>query len=209
MEGFIKLNFDGASKGNPGAAGFGVVFRDHRSHILLINAGSLGHTTNNVAELWGLTRGLQLAIEHNFTKLIVEGDSLVITNLFGKILNGADPERISPCWRLSYGLRTIVNLLQPNQAFIPSHIRRKVNQVADELENLGTNWEGPELLCQTSLNLMHPILQQCTEKSTAVDRPPDGVIVRDTWHLEEARRGQHGDFHVTEAWQAPPPPPCI
>jgi ribonuclease HI len=92
LEGFIKLNFDGASKGNPGVTGFGAVFRDHLGNILLINVGSLGHTTKNVVELWGLTRGLQLVIEHNFTKLAVEGDSLIIINLFGKIVNGADPE---------------------------------------------------------------------------------------------------------------------
>jgi hypothetical protein len=92
----IKLNFDGASKGNPGAAGYGVVFHNHLGHILLINAGSLGHTTNNATKLWGLIRGLQLAIEHNFTKLIVEGDSQIIINLFSRLLNGADPKRISP-----------------------------------------------------------------------------------------------------------------
>jgi ribonuclease HI len=65
--------------------------------ILLITVGSLGHTTKNVAELWGLTRGLQLALEQNFNKLIMEGDSQVILNLFRKILNRADPEKISPC----------------------------------------------------------------------------------------------------------------
>jgi ribonuclease HI len=134
---FIKVNFDGASKGNPGAVGFGVVFRNHQGNILLITTGNLGHTTNNAAELWGLTRGLQLATEHNFNKLIVEGDSQVILNLFQKVLNGADPEKISPCWRLSHGLRTIATLLQPSQAFIPSHVRRKVNQIVDELANIG------------------------------------------------------------------------
>jgi ribonuclease HI len=147
---------------------------------------SLGHTTNNVAELWGLTRGLQLAIEHNFTKLIVEGDSQIILNLFRKILNGTDPERISPCWRLSHGLRTIVNLIRPNQAFIPSHVRRKVNQIADELANIGMNWEGPELLCQTSINPTHPILQHCKDKAKAIDNSPDGVPVRDKCHQERA-----------------------
>jgi hypothetical protein len=35
--GFIKLNFDGASKGNPGAAGFGVVFCNSQGNILLIS----------------------------------------------------------------------------------------------------------------------------------------------------------------------------
>jgi hypothetical protein len=47
---------------------------------------------NNVVELWGLTQGFQLAIEHNFTKLIIEGDLLVITNIFRRMLNGADPK---------------------------------------------------------------------------------------------------------------------
>jgi hypothetical protein len=46
-EDFIKLNFDRASKVNPGAAGYGVVFRNHQGHILLISEGSLGHSTNN------------------------------------------------------------------------------------------------------------------------------------------------------------------
>jgi hypothetical protein len=80
-EGFVKLNFDGASKGNLGAAGYGVVFCNHLGHILEIMVGSLGHSTNNVAELWGLIKGLQLAIKSNYTKVIVEGDSQVIISL--------------------------------------------------------------------------------------------------------------------------------
>jgi ribonuclease HI len=71
-----------------------VVFRNQQGNILLISAGSMGHTTNNVAELWGLTKGLQIALAQGYHKLIVEGDSQVVLNLFGKILNGADPEKI-------------------------------------------------------------------------------------------------------------------
>ena len=55
-EGFIKLNFDGASKGNPGPAGYGVVLRNSGGEILDMEAGFLGETTNNVAELTGLLR---------------------------------------------------------------------------------------------------------------------------------------------------------
>jgi len=103
-EDFIKINFDGASKGNPGPARYGVVFRNHNGKILVTGAGSLGYTTNNVAELWGLINGLQMAIQNNFQKLIVEGDSQVIIDLLGKILNGANLDSISPSWRLSHGL---------------------------------------------------------------------------------------------------------
>jgi len=59
---------------------------------------------NNVEELWGLIKGLQLAIKNNFTKLIIEGDSQVIIDLLCRILNGANPDRISPSWRLSHGI---------------------------------------------------------------------------------------------------------
>jgi hypothetical protein len=59
--------------------------------------------------------------------------------LLRRILNGANPDRISPSWRLSHGLQIITDLLQPNLAVIPAHIRRKANQVADELANMGIN----------------------------------------------------------------------
>jgi ribonuclease HI len=160
--------------------GYGVVFRNHHGHIILVSTGFLGHSTNNVAELWGLIKGLQLSIENNFTKLIVEGDSQIIINLLCGILHGANPNRISPSWRLSHGLQIITNLVQPNQVFIPTHIRRKENQVVDELANMGTNWSGPELLCNSSLEPDHPILQHCICKAGTMDTPLDGVLVWNT-----------------------------
>jgi ribonuclease HI len=36
---------------------------------------------NNATKLWGLIRGLQLAIKNDFTKIIIEGDSQIIINL--------------------------------------------------------------------------------------------------------------------------------
>jgi hypothetical protein len=76
----------------------------------------------------------------------MEGDSQVILNLFRKILDGVDPEKISPCWRLSSGLSTIATLIRTHIALIPSHIRRKANQVADDLANIRASLEGLDLL---------------------------------------------------------------
>jgi len=86
----------------------------------------------------------------------------------------------------------ITNLMKPTQELIPTHVRRKANQVADEMANIGTTWTGPELLCTYALDLKHPILQQCIRKDGLVDTPPDGVILRPTRHDEEARAGQQG-----------------
>lgn len=47
----IQLNFDGASKGNLGRAGYGGIFWDHKGKTLLIFMGSIGWDTNNLAKL--------------------------------------------------------------------------------------------------------------------------------------------------------------
>eukprot|EP00253_Pinus_taeda_P029073 PITA_29073 len=70
-----KLNFDGASKGNPGQAGFGGIIRDSKGSLLQLYYGSLGWDTNNSAELEGLWQGLSIARELNLQPLMVEGDS--------------------------------------------------------------------------------------------------------------------------------------
>jgi hypothetical protein len=113
---------------------------------------------------------------------------------------------MSPSWRLSHGLQIITDLVQPNQVVIPAHIRRKANQVADELANMGTNWSGPELLCNSALEPDHPILQHCIRKAGTVDTPPDGVLVRNTWREEEERIGQRGTEPCDELVPSPATP---
>lgn len=48
-QGTLKLNFDGASKGNPGEAGFGSVVRNSDGHIMGLQWGYVDINTNNVA----------------------------------------------------------------------------------------------------------------------------------------------------------------
>ena len=123
----------------------------------------------------GLTRGLQLAIENNFTKLIVEGDSQIIINLLRRILKGANPERISPSWRLLHGMQIISDSLRPNVTLIPAHVRRKANLVADDLANMGINRGEPGFICNSDLEPNHPLLQHCIHKAKEMDASPDGV----------------------------------
>ena len=51
QSGFLKLNYDVASKGNPGHAGVGGLFQDCTGTTLRIYAIDLGYSTNNEAEL--------------------------------------------------------------------------------------------------------------------------------------------------------------
>jgi hypothetical protein len=121
--GFIKINFDGASRGNPGPAGFVSVLRNHVGEIIHLVAGFLGENTNNVAELLSLIRGLQVATHNQYHQVIVEGDSQIIIQLITKILHGEHPRRISPSWRLSGFLEDFRAIIHPNLTIIPSHVK--------------------------------------------------------------------------------------
>lgn len=80
----IVLQFDGASKGNPGAGGSAAVLLKNG---VVIHSRMYSHpnrVTNNVAEYYGLIIGLKLAFENGYTDVCVEGDSkLVIEQVFG------------------------------------------------------------------------------------------------------------------------------
>jgi ribonuclease HI len=54
---FIKVNFDGASKGNLGEAGFGMVFSKPSGEYSSHYHRNLGHTTNNVENYGGSQEG--------------------------------------------------------------------------------------------------------------------------------------------------------
>ncbi len=55
---------DGASKGNPGPAGAGVVLKDQKGNILAEESQFLGRMTNNEAEYRALLLGLLTVKEH-------------------------------------------------------------------------------------------------------------------------------------------------
>ena len=52
--GVFKLNFNGASHGNPGLTSFGGLCRDHDGWIKKVFMGAIGEDTNNSTELEGL-----------------------------------------------------------------------------------------------------------------------------------------------------------
>ncbi len=75
---------DGASRGNPGPAGYGVYMTTDRGEIISI-AGYLGTATNNVAEYAGLLDALAMATEEGATEVEVISDSLLLVNqMLGK-----------------------------------------------------------------------------------------------------------------------------
>jgi hypothetical protein len=85
--GFLKLNFDGATKGNPGVAGAGGVIRDSGGNIIRLYTGSMGNSTNNT-KFGALELGLEILSRERMTNTIVEGDSTLVINMVKRLQNG-------------------------------------------------------------------------------------------------------------------------
>jgi broad specificity phosphatase PhoE/ribonuclease HI len=82
----VVVEADGGARGNPGPAGYGAVVRDDKTdEVLAERSGSLGLTTNNVAEYRGLIAGLDAAAELGAREVIVRMDSkLVVEQMTGR-----------------------------------------------------------------------------------------------------------------------------
>jgi hypothetical protein len=90
------------------------VIHNNKGENLHITTENLVHNTNNSAEVWGLLVGLQAAMELDPFPIISEGDSQIVINILSHLLNGADPEKLSPSWRLTTGIMRINSILQPH-----------------------------------------------------------------------------------------------
>jgi ribonuclease HI len=128
-------NIDGASRGNPGPASYGVVVRDPAGKIILELAKNLGRETNNVAEYYALLAALDYAATNNIHALRVRSDSeLLVRQMQGRYkVKSADlkplHERASKLARqLGY--------------FVIEHVRREMNRDADALANASLDQAG-------------------------------------------------------------------
>lgn len=81
----VVVRPDGASRGNPGPAGIGVVLEDASGRVLREVSEPIGRATNNVAEYRALLRGLEEARRLGAREVEVRTDSeLVARQLLGQ-----------------------------------------------------------------------------------------------------------------------------
>jgi ribonuclease HI len=122
----LVINIDGASRGNPGPAGIGIVFTrdnlritDHREFI--------GKTTNNQAEYVALKKALQIASALD-NELTILSDSQLIVNQRNNMYKVRSKQ-------LKIIFREISNLERRFKIVIYKHIPREKNEYADLLAN--------------------------------------------------------------------------
>ncbi|XP_058111206.1 uncharacterized protein LOC131254225 [Magnolia sinica] len=130
LRGFLKLNVDGSSRGNPGLSGGRGVCRDHHGNLIFAFHRNYGLTLNTIAEAQAMLNGITSYSKLGLRSIIVESDSLTIAKA------AADRYDFVP-WNIWYKIGTIREFRRSlNLSF--SHIFREGNSVADALTRLAS-----------------------------------------------------------------------
>ncbi|GLJ26514.1 hypothetical protein SUGI_0512730 [Cryptomeria japonica] len=80
----MKLNVDGATKGNPGESNYGCILRDCGGDVIFGIHRFIRIDTNSVVEMMVLGRGLKICVDKHIDVVDIEGDSQLIINVIKK-----------------------------------------------------------------------------------------------------------------------------
>ena len=126
----MRVHIDGASRGNPGPAGIGVLFLGPDGAVVERLHRGIGEATNNVAEYSALLAALERATTMGITDLEVYSDSeLLVRQLQGRY------QVKHPVLRPLYA--TARKRIAGLSRFAIHHVPRELNADADALANRG------------------------------------------------------------------------
>lgn len=126
---------DGASLGNPGRSGAGIVALDEQGVELWRDSIHLGQMTNNMAEYEALIHALQRAVLSSIESVTIYTDSLLVANQMTgvyKVKNG----------NMQTYVRKALELTKNIADFEIHHIDREKNRVADRLAKQAAEKKG-------------------------------------------------------------------
>lgn len=129
----VTVYTDGASRGNPGHAGIGVVIIDSQGNLLKEISDYIGETTNNIAEYTALLTALKEVQEMEYDEVEVVSDS----ELMVKQIKGEYQVKNVGLKRLYDQVKEIIKGFK---SFSIRHVRRGGNKRADELANQGIDY---------------------------------------------------------------------
>jgi ribonuclease HI len=120
-----EIYIDGASKGNPGPSGIGVVICRDGQTIKNISS-FIGNATNNIAEYTALIYGLQESLMLNVQSLKINTDSQLLHRQINKVYKIKSPNIL--------GLyNQALHLMSAFKEVSINYISRKANRGADKL----------------------------------------------------------------------------
>ena len=127
-EEMYTANVDGAARGNPGPAAYGVVIRKPDGTLQESLGKQLGVQTNNVAEYHALIAALDYAEAHSIRRLRVRSDSLLLVQQMKGVYKVKHPA-LKPLHERA------ARMSRALEAFAIEHVPRERNAEADALAN--------------------------------------------------------------------------
>jgi ribonuclease HI len=124
----INIFIDGASRGNPGPSGIGILFCDDENNIIKKLFKFIGNSTNNVAEYSALIYAMQEALIDRYDDVRIKSDSELLTKQLAgeyKVKN----DNLRPYYEMFQHIARGFNKVE----IIP--IARENNSIADKLAN--------------------------------------------------------------------------
>jgi len=134
----LRINVDGACRGNPGPSSVGVEIRDSKDKVIRTISRRIGVTTNNVAEYYALIYALIESIALKASRVHVFSDSQLMARQFSGEYKVKEPHI-----RLLFG--QVRYLRERFDECTVTHVPREENTAADKLANQALD-DGEELL---------------------------------------------------------------
>lgn len=121
----LEIYIDGASKGNPGHSGVGIVIY-RNGQVLKTISSYIGKTTNNIAEYTALIYALEEALLLKATSLKINTDSQLLARQINRVYKVKHEGLVNLYERA-------VRLLSGFEKVLVNHIPREENSSADKL----------------------------------------------------------------------------
>lgn len=128
----LIVYLDGASRGNPGPSGIGVIINDEKEKNIFQISEYIGKTTNNIAEYTALIYALKVVKKYKPKQVRFYLDSQLLVNQ----INGLYRAKDKNLFKLLQQVRKLSsNFSQVEFQYIP----REENKLADKLANKAIN----------------------------------------------------------------------
>ncbi|CAN6486435.1 unnamed protein product [Victoria cruziana] len=132
------LEFDGASKGNPGVGGAGAILRSADGKVVYRLCEGLGIVTNNVAEYKAVILGLRFALKKGISQIRIQGDSKLVCMQMQNLWR----TRAKNILDLS---KEAKELKEKFSSFEVNFVKRSLNTEADSLANSAAKLQKGEV----------------------------------------------------------------
>ncbi|XP_057463923.1 uncharacterized protein LOC130753787 isoform X1 [Actinidia eriantha] len=139
------IEFDGASKGNPGLSGAGAVLRVEGGNMVCRLREGVGIATNNVAEYRALILGLNYALMKGYKHVRAQGDSKLVCMQVQGLWKTKKQNMADLC-------KVAKELKDKFTSFEIRHVERDFNAAADVQANLAIHLKNGEIQEEWDMN---------------------------------------------------------